>query len=1024
MRKLFYVFFSLTLFISNIQAQDCNDVTASAVATPSICQSNGSITVTLSGESAGNLVGVEYSLASTTGGVSIGPISSNVFNNLPSGNYNIEVSGYCNTLSGEKIVRTVANVAVTGSYTEPRLSFVAVGATSSAAVPTSRKSYIDYSTGLIVVLLENGNQTDMPTFTITSAPNGVTVPQVINATKATNGSVATGWRYMLDGTWPAGTYTISANDGCYTSVISFVLDEITTVPPGTASYQYFVPYNVSSTYCSKVYYKPFYAYSSTSFPDYFRYYNDGLYEYGMAPKGEMPKDENWFKIRSFTSNSYQDLIDLSPGKLSDYYSKSASNPTLTIYTRVKDCPSAITSVDTYIYSPQLSHSASSNNCAGTNIYTTSVYSDYRDILCYPLTVTITDRSTGDLVYNNANYKASDPAITWTVNTGESFYQNITDANGYQLQVNSTMLPAVVTDVPSPTFGLFYGYDNYRYCDSYDRPFSSTYPCDNGYPNPVYVTVTDNTGAVAYQDTLTSTGSRYARGLKYGVAYTYTFVYSNSNGLTKTLKETVTSNVPKAFVLTKYTTSACSENAGVLRVSTSPSSGYYMKDTNITITGPDGYQTQTTNINYNSASVSQNFAETYLPPGEYTATIVSCGTTYTTTMTVTGGYKAEQLSYTFERDCMGTKLFPSGSLSLDGVTRPTVYFRILNAPTGSGATSKVIASNSNDYFTLTTAGSYILGMMTSNSITACAIKRDTIIYNPQPLALDRDKTSAYACPSGGMGYLTLQATNGTAPYTYAVYDKTNTKELVSPITSSSAIDLGNFGQANETYTVRMSDACGNSFNQQVTLVSLDRTKLAYGQSPICNGMPISLDGFTVTKASYSWTGPNGFTSTEKNPVIPNATALNEGWYNIEINSEACNTTVKDSIYIKVHAPVSVAELNGSMQEVILCPYQSLVIGQAATGGSGDFSYQWAYNNNNQGTGTWVDLPGEIYPVLRGGNSSAYYFANTTSNPARRYVRLSIIDNYCGITYYLYYHTNVKGCMFLVNPDLRSPGGAAN
>jgi hypothetical protein len=35
--------------------------------------------------------------------------------------------------------------------------------------------------------------------------------------------------------------------------------------------------------------------------------------------------------------------------------------------------------------------------------------------------------------------------------------------------------------------------------------------------------------------------------------------------------------------------------------------------------------------------------------------------------------------------------------------------------------------------------------------------------------------------------------------------------------------------------------------------------------------------TISNATYSWTGPGGFTSTQQNPVIPNVTLAHAGDY---------------------------------------------------------------------------------------------------------------------------------------------------
>ncbi len=59
------------------------------------------------------------------------------------------------------------------------------------------------------------------------------------------------------------------------------------------------------------------------------------------------------------------------------------------------------------------------------------------------------------------------------------------------------------------------------------------------------------------------------------------------------------------------------------------------------------------------------------------------------------------------------------------------------------------------------------------------------------------------------------------------------------------------------------------------------------SPVCVGSPISLSVEGSSGATYSWTGPNGFTSTEQNPTINQATLADAGSYQVTITR--CGTT---------------------------------------------------------------------------------------------------------------------------------------
>jgi gliding motility-associated-like protein len=83
---------------------------------------------------------------------------------------------------------------------------------------------------------------------------------------------------------------------------------------------------------------------------------------------------------------------------------------------------------------------------------------------------------------------------------------------------------------------------------------------------------------------------------------------------------------------------------------------------------------------------------------------------------------------------------------------------------------------------------------------------------------------------------------------------------------------------------------------VTVYPIPATAVANSNAPVCVGSTIRLQTPVVTNASYLWTGPNGYTSTEQNPEISNATAANSGIYSLTIIINGCpgppaSTTVK-------------------------------------------------------------------------------------------------------------------------------------
>ena len=84
------------------------------------------------------------------------------------------------------------------------------------------------------------------------------------------------------------------------------------------------------------------------------------------------------------------------------------------------------------------------------------------------------------------------------------------------------------------------------------------------------------------------------------------------------------------------------------------------------------------------------------------------------------------------------------------------------------------------------------------------------------------------------------------------------------------------------------------------------------SPIYAGMTLNLTASTVAGATYSWTGPNGFTSTNQNLSIANVTAAATGDYNVTVTVGDC-TSAPATVTVAVNpaASMSVQALSGSL-----------------------------------------------------------------------------------------------------------------
>jgi hypothetical protein len=64
--------------------------------------------------------------------------------------------------------------------------------------------------------------------------------------------------------------------------------------------------------------------------------------------------------------------------------------------------------------------------------------------------------------------------------------------------------------------------------------------------------------------------------------------------------------------------------------------------------------------------------------------------------------------------------------------------------------------------------------------------------------------------------------------------------------------------------------------------------AGNNGPVCAGQTLNLTASSIPGATYAWTGPNGFTSTQQNPSIPAATTAASGTYTVVATLGGCQT----------------------------------------------------------------------------------------------------------------------------------------
>jgi len=96
--------------------------------------------------------------------------------------------------------------------------------------------------------------------------------------------------------------------------------------------------------------------------------------------------------------------------------------------------------------------------------------------------------------------------------------------------------------------------------------------------------------------------------------------------------------------------------------------------------------------------------------------------------------------------------------------------------------------------------------------------------------------------------------------------------------------------------------------------------ATSNSPVCSGTTIQLN--TPAQGTYSWTGPNGFTSALQNPSIPNATAANAGTFTVTVDLGGCIGTASTNVVVNPSPTVNVSTAT-------ICSGQSATINATVT-----------------------------------------------------------------------------------------------
>lgn len=143
------------------------------------------------------------------------------------------------------------------------------------------------------------------------------------------------------------------------------------------------------------------------------------------------------------------------------------------------------------------------------------------------------------------------------------------------------------------------------------------------------------------------------------------------------------------------------------------------------------------------------------------------------------------------------------------------------------------------------------------------------------------SSTTPCVGGNID-LTASATGALPGATYSWTGPNGfTSSLQNPtIVGASVADNG-------AYTVTLtSGVCNSTSTVNVTVNPIPTTPSPSSSSPVCENGNLNLTVAAVAGASYSWSGPNGFSSTDQNPSINPVTLNQAGQYSLIVTVNGC------------------------------------------------------------------------------------------------------------------------------------------
>jgi gliding motility-associated-like protein len=172
---------------------------------------------------------------------------------------------------------------------------------------------------------------------------------------------------------------------------------------------------------------------------------------------------------------------------------------------------------------------------------------------------------------------------------------------------------------------------------------------------------------------------------------------------------------------------------------------------------------------------------------------------------------------------------------------------------------------------------------------------------------------------------------------ATYSWSGPNSFTSNIQNPSIVNITLPGAGTYSCTATISGCVGPPGTVAVVVNTVPTTPTVGANSPLCVGQTLSLTSTFQLGATYSWTGPNSFTSNIQNPTISNITVAGAGTYSVTRTVSGCTSPI-GTVNVVVN-PIPSAPLVTANSP--LCAGQTLSLTASFTAGA---TYNWTGPNS--------------------------------------------------------------------------------